>query len=233
MARSITTPSREEREETREGEMEGREEMESTPTSPRGRKPPKGAKGRKAGKKGCTDCEGCGGTCGGAMKKRRDSIYAAGFQMDAAELGAILTPSAIRSDLKCGKGAISQGEKCRKGAATKAQGPNALVQAGQTAKLVGRGALETVKWTSGYNIGKHIATGMTSGKNEKGTAAQKISSVALSTFAFGPQAGIGAARRVGAFGNTDLQQHAINEKKEKKWRRSVGYRDSSIRTAGK
>jgi hypothetical protein len=29
-----------------------------------------------------------------------------------------LTPSSLRLDLKCGKGAISPGEKCTKGAAT-------------------------------------------------------------------------------------------------------------------
>jgi hypothetical protein len=29
-----------------------------------------------------------------------------------------LTPSSLRTDLKCGKGAISKGEKCTKGAAT-------------------------------------------------------------------------------------------------------------------
>jgi hypothetical protein len=32
-----------------------------------------------------------------------------------------LTPSSIRTDLKCGKGSISKGEKCHKGAATKAK----------------------------------------------------------------------------------------------------------------
>ena len=30
-----------------------------------------------------------------------------------------LTPTTVRSDLKCGKGAISEGEKCTKGPATK------------------------------------------------------------------------------------------------------------------
>lgn len=35
-----------------------------------------------------------------------------------------LTPSALRLDLKCGKGAISQGKKCHKGAATAATNPN-------------------------------------------------------------------------------------------------------------
>lgn len=32
-----------------------------------------------------------------------------------------LTPSTIRADLKCGKGAISKGEKCHKGAASQVQ----------------------------------------------------------------------------------------------------------------
>jgi hypothetical protein len=33
----------------------------------------------------------------------------------------VLTPSSVRLDLKCGNGAISEGEKCHKGAATKAK----------------------------------------------------------------------------------------------------------------
>ena len=37
-----------------------------------------------------------------------------------------LTPSAIRSDLKCGKGAISKGEKCTKGTATPAKPDNTI-----------------------------------------------------------------------------------------------------------
>jgi hypothetical protein len=144
----------------------------------------------------------------GKKKKAKKSMYAEGFNADSAD----------RFDLKCGKGAISKGEKCHKG-------PSAAVQAGQVAKNIGRGALETVKWTSGYNLGKLIATGMTGGKNQQGSGSSKVGAVAASTLLLGPQAGFGAARRVGAFGPTDLQQHAMNEKKEKKWRRSVGYRD--------
>lgn len=37
-----------------------------------------------------------------------------------------LTPSTIRSDLKCGKGAISKGEKCTKGTATPAKSNNTI-----------------------------------------------------------------------------------------------------------
>lgn len=150
-----------------------------------------------------------------------------------------LTPTTIRSDLKCGKGAISPGEKCRKGPATKTQkkpqnqysskvsGPSIGVQIGQTAKGVGLGTLEAAKWVSGYNIGKTIATGVTRGKNEKAPSNEKIAAVVGSGLILSPIAGIGAARRVGAFGTTDLQEHAKNQKKEKAWRRSVGYRDSA------
>jgi hypothetical protein len=38
-----------------------------------------------------------------------------------------LTPSTVRSDLKCGKGSISKGEKCTKGAATAAK-PNTTIR---------------------------------------------------------------------------------------------------------
>ena len=103
-----------------------------------------------------------------------------------------------------------------------------MVQAGQTLKGIGRGALETGKWVSGYNLGKHIATGATGGKNEKGGAGQKALAVVGSGAVFGLPAALGAARRAGAFGKTDLQQHEENKKKEKKWRRSVGYADSAF-----
>jgi len=235
-----------------------------------GKKPMDGEGCGCGGRKGKGKCDG---NCGKKMD-RNDALTPQEY-LAACDLGIqgrsrsyirARLDAAERLDLKCGKGAISQGEKCTKGPAQKvdpkiraaqqiaartsksgklmeyssfnqktgkldpvksqkAQGPSALVQAGQVAKGIGRGALETVKWTSGYNIGKTLATGMTGGKNEKGSTAGKVASVAASTLVFGPQAGFGAARRVGAFGNTDLQQHAINEKKEKKWRKSVGYKD--------
>lgn len=174
----------------------------------------------------------CDGSCGKKMD-RNDALTPQEY-LAACDLGIqgrsrsyirARLDAAERLDLKCGKGSISQGEKCSKGAATKAQGPNALVQAGQVAKGVGRFALETVKWTSGYNIGKTIASGVTQGKNEKASAGAKAGSIIGSTLLLNPVAGIGAARRLGAFGTTDLQQHAKNEKKEKAWRKSVGYKD--------
>lgn len=226
---------------------EGSEPDDTKAKSPSRKRSAKGAKNTKApmdsdcgcgGKKGAS----CDGNCGGYAKKmdRNDALTPQEY-LAACELGIqgrsrtyirARLDSVARLDLKCGKGAISQGEKCSKGAATKAQGPSALVQTGQVAKGIGRGALETVKWTSGYNLGKTIATGITSGKNEKASGGAKVASVAASTLLLGPQAGFGAARRVGAFGLTDLQQHAINEKKEKAWRKSVGYRDSGTYAKG-
>lgn len=201
-------------------------------------------KGKRRGKKKCAACaagkkKGCcnekeveDGDCG--MKK--DSLAPLEY-LDACDLGIqsrsrtyirARLDAESRLDLKCGKGAISQGEKCHKGAATKSKskGPSALVQTGQAAKSVGLGALEAAKWVSGYNIGKFITTGATGGKNEKGTSGQKVGATVGSFLIGGPVTAIGAARRAGAFGKTDLQQHAENEKREKKWRKSVGYADS-------
>lgn len=242
-------PEMEEQRES-EGVREGEEDMPMRETSRK--RSAKGAKNTKApmdggmyGKKPM-DGEGCGcgrkGKCDGSCGKKMDSWC-------IGEKGTELINQ--RLDLKCGKGAISKGEKCHKGPASSVQlqaakkaagsvsvsrpvtvssygkGPNALVRAGQAAKSVGRFGLETVKWTSGYNIGKTIASGVTQGKNEKGSTGAKVASIAGSTLLLNPIAGLGAARRTGALGMTDLQQHALNEKKEKKWRKSVGYRDGS------
>lgn len=51
-----------------------------------------------------------------------------------------LTPSTIRLDLKCGKGAISKGEKCNKGPTT-AVDPRAIAAVGLTAGAIALGAL--------------------------------------------------------------------------------------------
>ena len=235
--------NQEEKAEMQEEQNEMQEDMEMMPPKSRKRSA-KGAKETKPAmdgtKSGCS-CDGPG-PCK-CKKGRKD--------MGCSKRGDALTPRTVRVDLKCGKGAISKGEKCHKGPASSVQlqaakkaagsvsasrpvtvssygkGPNALVRAGQAAKSVGRFGLETVKWTSGYNIGKTIASGVTQGKNEKGSTGAKVGSIAGSALLFNPIAGLGAARRTGAFGLTDLQQHALNEKKEKKWRKSVGYRDGS------
>ena len=174
----------------------------------------------------------CDGSCGKKMD-RNDALTPQEY-LAACELGIqgrsrtyirARLDAAERLDLKCGKGSISQGEKCSKGPATNAQGPSAAVKVGQAAKGAGRGVLEAGKWVSGYNIGKTLATGITGGKNEKASGGAKAAAVLGSTFLTGLSGGLGAARRVGAFGMTDLQQHAQNEKKEKAWRKSVGYKD--------
>ena len=51
-----------------------------------------------------------------------------------------LTPSTLRQDLKCGKGSISKGEKCHKGAATTVTPENRTATALRTALLVGGAA---------------------------------------------------------------------------------------------
>lgn len=243
----------------------------------------KGAKKTKApmdgegcgcgGKKGAT----CDGNCGSSMKKRSDALTPQEY-LAACDLGIqgrnrsyirARLDTAQRLDLKCGKGSISQGEKCHKGPAQKAdpkliaasqmaarvnksgsfiefssynkktgqlapknQGPSATTQLGQAAKGVGLGVLEAGKWVSGYNIGKTIASGVTQGKNQSATTGSKAASIIGSGLLLGPIGAIGAARRLGGFGSTDLQQNASNQKKERKWRRSVGYRDGGTYAKG-
>lgn len=265
--------------EIREGEDD--QEMPFAKGKPNRKRSAKGAKQTKApmdggmyGKKPM-DGEGCNcgkrkakcdGSCGKKMD-RNDALTPQEY-LAACDLGIqgrsrsyirARLDAAERLDLKCGKGSISQGEKCTKGAATRVspevaaakniaartaksgnlieysnynrktgslqKGPSAAVQLGQTAKGVGRGVLEAGKWFSGYNIGKTLATGITGGKNEKASGGAKAAAVVGSTLLTGVTGGVGAARRVGAFGLTDLQQHAKNEKKEKAWRKSVGYKD--------
>lgn len=80
-----------------------------------------GCSGKKGGK--------CDGNCG-SMRKRSDSLSPLEY-LDACELGiqdrstayirARLDTAEARNDLKCGKGAISEGEKCTKGSAHKVQ----------------------------------------------------------------------------------------------------------------
>lgn len=238
-ARSRNPEASEPEEEEEEEEMDMEGKQHSRKRSAKGAKHTKPAKdGGMYGKKpmdaecACGKKSKCDGNCS-YMRKRRDSLTPIEY-LDACELGiqdrstayirSRLDAADARNDLKCGKGAISKGEKCTKGPATRV---SPVVRAGQAAKKVGLGAVEGAKWVSGYNIGKTVATGVTSGKNEKATGGAKVASVLGSTAIFGLAGGLGAARRVGAFGPTDLQQHAKNEKKERKWRKSVGYKDGS------
>ena len=133
-ARNMESPEEEEEEE---------EEMDMAANHSRKRSA-KGAKHTKPaadsyGKKpmdaecGCKGKKGakCDGNCG-SMRKRSDSLTPLEY-LDACELGIqdrstvyirARLDAAERLDLKCGKGSISEGEKCTKGPATKAD-PNA------------------------------------------------------------------------------------------------------------
>lgn len=230
------------------------EEMDAAKSHSRKRSA-KGAKQTKApmdgmyGKKPM-DGEGCGcmgkgrkGKCDGNCGKKMDRADALTPQeyLAACELGIqgrsrsyirARLDATERLDLKCGNGAISKGEKCTKGTATRAQGPSAAVRVGQGLKGAGLGALEAGKWLSGYNIGKTIASGVTQGQNQKANTGAKAASIIGSGLLLGPVGAIGAARRLGGFGSTDLQQHASNQKKERKWRKSVGYRDGTTYAKG-
>ena len=133
-ARRSTAPEPEETEE--EGEEE---EMDMASTNRK--RSAKGAKNTKApmdgayGKKpmdtecGCSGKKGgkCEGSCGSMKKDRADAALTPHEYLNACDLGVqersrsyirARLDAAERLDLKCGKGSISKGEKCSKGAAT-------------------------------------------------------------------------------------------------------------------
>jgi hypothetical protein len=89
--------------------------------------------GKKKGRK-------CDGSCG-SMRKRSDSLtpqeYLTACEMGIQDRGATyirarLDVAEARNDLKCGKGAISEGEKCTKGPAQKVQSAGDIKRAGKT-----------------------------------------------------------------------------------------------------
>jgi len=120
-----------------------------------GKKPMDGDKGMKKememdmyGKKpmdtecGCKGKKGrkCDGNCG-SMRKRSDSLtpqeYLTACEMGIQDLSATyirarLDTAEARNDLKCGKGAISEGEKCTKGPAQRVQSAGEIKRAGKT-----------------------------------------------------------------------------------------------------
>ena len=135
-------------EETREGA-----EPDNTPKSTNRKRSAKNAKNTKAPMDADCGC-GCGGKkgascdCGSGYAKKMDSLTPQEY-LAACDLGIQgrsrayirarldtamnLTPSSIRADLKCGRGAISQGEKCHVGPASKA-GNRVVNQAGVRSK---------------------------------------------------------------------------------------------------
>jgi hypothetical protein len=134
-----------------EGEEEEEEEMDMAMQPGHSRK--RGAKGAKHTKPaadgygmkkpmdaecGCSSKKGgkCDGNCG-SMRKRSDSLTPLEY-LDACELGIqdrstayirARLDAAERLDLKCGKGSISEGEKCTKGAAQKVNPVQRVVRA--------------------------------------------------------------------------------------------------------
>lgn len=136
------------KESTAEEVREGSEPDDTKAKAPSRKRSAKGAKNTKAPMDGDCGCGGkkgasCDGNCGGYAKKmgRNDALTPQEY-LAACELGIqgrsrsyirARLDAAERLDLKCGKGSISQGEKCTKGAATKAQGPSAAVQVGESA----------------------------------------------------------------------------------------------------
>lgn len=134
-ARSRNPEASEPEEEEEEEEMDMEGQQHSRKRSAKGAKHTKPAKdGGMYGKKpmdaecACGKKSKCDGNCS-YMRKRRDSLTPIEY-LDACELGIqdrstayirARLDSAERLDLKCGKGAISEGEKCTKGAAQKVQ----------------------------------------------------------------------------------------------------------------
>jgi hypothetical protein len=122
------------------------------------------------GECGCKDKKGgkCDGSCGGAMRKRGDAALTPHEYLDACDLGIqdrsrsyirARLDAAERLDLKCGKGSISKGEKCTKGAATqvdpqapgKGTGMRTALKVAAGVALVGAAAYGATKGSKALN----------------------------------------------------------------------------------
>jgi hypothetical protein len=115
--------------------------------------------GKKKGRK-------CDGSCG-SMRKRSDSLtpqeYLTACEMGIQDRGATyirarLDVAEARNDLKCGKGAISEGEKCTKGPATKVRPKkpkSGLRQAASSVAVLGGLALQA--GATGVGLGKSLS----------------------------------------------------------------------------
>ena len=89
-----------------------------------------------------------------------------------------LTPTTLRLDLKCGKGSISKGEKCSKGAAT-AVNPNAQGKGSNTAlKMAAAGGLVIgASYLAGRSgLGLKAGSALKTAASEIGQASKEISS---------------------------------------------------------
>ena len=138
-----------------------------------------GCKGKKGGK--------CDGSCGGAMRKRGDAALTPHEYLDACDLGIqdrsrsyirARLDAAERLDLKCGKGSISKGEKCTKGAATTVN-PNAQGKGSNTAlKMAAAGGLVIgASYLAGRSgLGLKAGSALKTAASEIGQASKEISS---------------------------------------------------------
>lgn len=195
-----------------------------------GKKPMDGDKGMKKememdmyGKKpmdaecGCKGKKGrkCDANCG-SMRKRSDSLTPQEY-LTACEMGvqdrsstyirARLDTAASRNDLKCGKGAISEGEKCTKGKATKVEPKKAA------AKKEFRAIMNTPQGAQRFQAAKGSTKGVGNKLKLAGEIAAKLgggasAGLGLSQIYTGAQTGnLGQISR--GFRNTQLGGAAV------------------------
>ena len=138
-----------------------------------------GCKGKKGGK--------CDGNCGGSMRKRADSALTPQEYLNACDLGIqdrsrsyirAWLDAAERLDLKCGKGSISKGEKCSKGAAQQVN-PQAQGKGSNTAlKMAAVGGLVVgASYLAGRSgLGLKAGSALKTAASELGQAGKEISS---------------------------------------------------------
>lgn len=173
----------------------------------------KGVKNTKAPMDGDCGCGGrkgkgnCDGGCGGYAMKKRDSLTpqeylaacALGIQGRSRGYIRARLDSAARLDLKCGKGSISEGEKCTKGAAQKVQpkqykrgnvAPNA--KAAQRLRNAGRVAATVGALAPLAGIASKGGTGLVAGFGAARTAFAAAG--ALNTYAKAQETGSKAGR---------------------------------------
>jgi hypothetical protein len=148
----------------------------------------------------------CDGNCGSYAKKmdRNDALTPQEY-LAACDLGIqgrsrsyirARLDAAARLDLKCGKGSISQGEKCSKGTATRVQAERAIATKGRIPS-----GWTVRKQTWGERFGDNIKTGF--GEGVKSTA--KVGAVVggvTGLAAGGPAGGVGGALAGAAVGGT-------------------------------
>ena len=184
-ARSRNPEASEPEEEEEEEEMDMKGKQHSRKRSAKGAKHTTPAKdGGMYGKKpmdaecACGKKSKCDGNCS-YMRKRRDSLTPLEY-LDACELGIQdLSTAYIRSrldsaerlDLKCGKGAISEGEKCTKGTAQRVKPKNQVKRARNSAiKTALKGA------AIGAGIGA-VAAGLDIRRQRKSSAESALASI--------------------------------------------------------